>query len=119
MRKLGLSLSLIALMGLAACYSVPEKIKLGVTKLNAAAKLMSVHNAAHCKKAIAELEMAIASTADGETYDGDIDWLRGTSKTDMASMLDNEKTYHRANEILPDTTQELEDWAFEKELGDD
>ncbi len=102
-------LSLIAIFAIliTGCSVVPENVKLGVVKLNAAAQLMSPHNMAHCKAKIEELESRIAELPDGP------------KKNELLAELENERIYLRANEIMPDTTQELEDWAFERELEDE
>ena len=102
-------ISLIAIFAIliTSCSVVPENVKLGVVKLNAAVQLMGPHNSSHCQAKIKDLESKIAELPDGP------------EKNRLLAELENERIYLRANEIMPDTTQELEDWAFERELEDE
>jgi hypothetical protein len=92
------------LMMSVGCSYIPENIKLGVTKLDAASKLMSVHNKAHCEAKIAELQAKLATMPDGP------------ERQAVLSELANEKEYLEANILLPEATEELRKWAFEESL---
>ncbi len=101
------------------CSTVPENVKMGIVKLDAAAKLMSLHNAAHCEYIITKFGIAFAEMTDTDNvavYDGNIWIARGFTKIEIANQISNEREYHRANILLPETTEELRAWAFEEEI---